>query len=159
MRTETFQFPFRARSAAEQFHTLRNISSFFNARWESCSLRSILASKPREINHRPVAAGVTHISLPLLLPLARHQAAGAPPQSRQHWSSRALCKILARDHLMRCTVISVFFYSAVGHSIRRVSLADLAKSFAANYCTRGQGQLHGNKGPSEAASSGKAFHS
>lgn len=60
---------------------------------------------PREINHRPVAAGVTHISV--LLPLAQHQAAGAPPQSREQWSSRAFCKVLARTHLMRCTVISI----------------------------------------------------
>lgn len=84
------------------------ISTASNASWESCRHCSVLVSMPREINHRPVAAGVTHISLPL--PLARHQAAGAPPQSREQWSSHALCKTLARTHLKRRTVI---FYSVL----------------------------------------------
>lgn len=82
------------------------ISAAPNASWELCRLCSVLVSMPREINHRPEAAGVTHISL--LLPLAWHQAAGAPPQSREQRSSHAYCKILAGTHLMRCTVIFIF---------------------------------------------------
>lgn len=124
------------------------ISAAPNASWELCRLCSVLVSMPREINHRPEAAGVTHISP--LLPLAWHQAAGAPPQSREQWSSHAFCKILAGTHLMRCTVISIF-YSALCHWTQHREvlgfffLCTFSQEFTANYFTHGWGGCTGTR--------------
>lgn len=124
------------------------ISAAPNASWELCRLCSVLVSMPREINHRPEAAGVTHISP--LLPLAWHQAAGAPPQSREQWSSHAFCKILAGTHLMRCTVISIF-YSALWNWTQHREvwgfffLCTFSQEFTANYFTHGWGGRTGTK--------------
>lgn len=70
---ETLQFP-------EQSNLIFPvISAASNASQENFWLSCILVSMPRQINHRPMTAGVTHINP--LVHLAQHQAAGAPPQS------------------------------------------------------------------------------